>query len=137
MKPSSPKQMAVYISIVASALSGGMMVYLVQAENGSQLLPIIFSVLSIFIITYIITYYLLNDFIFKKINPIYKTIQRYNLSQKELQKKFEDKDIIREVNNDVVDWAQQKTREIKKLREMEQYRKEFLGNVSHGRTGDF
>lgn len=36
-----------------------------------------------------------------------------------------------EVNKEFTDWMQGKTQEINQLRQMEKYRKEFLGNVSH------
>jgi two-component system phosphate regulon sensor histidine kinase PhoR len=74
---------------------------------------------------------MLNNFILEKINPIYKTIQKLNIPEKELKKKIEEKDIIQEVNDDVIKWARKKTKEIKKLKKLEKYRKEFLGNVSH------
>lgn len=131
MKTSSPKQMAIYISIIASLIAGLMMIFILGIHEGNYVLPLIFSVLTIFIITYIIVFFMLNNFIFEKIHPIYKTIQKLNIPEKELKKRFEDKDIIKEVNNDVIKWASKKTKEIKKLKKLEKYRKEFLGNVSH------
>ncbi len=75
-------------------------------------------------------YYTLTSFIFEKIQPIYKTIHEYAISQKELKKQM-DKDIISHVNKEVEDWADKKTREIKKLKQLEKYRKDFMGNVMH------
>jgi two-component system phosphate regulon sensor histidine kinase PhoR len=40
-------------------------------------------------------------------------------------------DISLDVNNEVTKWATHKQEEIKRLKELEQYRKEFVGNVSH------
>jgi len=48
-----------------------------------------------------------------------------------LQKDLEDRDMIQDVQNDVMIWARKKTREISQLRQLEKYRREFLGNVSH------
>jgi two-component system phosphate regulon sensor histidine kinase PhoR len=44
---------------------------------------------------------------------------------------MEGKDVIQEVNSMVINYTQNRTKEIKKLRRLEKYRKEFLGNVSH------
>jgi two-component system phosphate regulon sensor histidine kinase PhoR len=74
---------------------------------------------------------MLNSFIFEKINPIYKTIHQKNIPEKDLRRDLEEKDIISEVNDEVVSWAKNKTREIAQLKQMARYRKEFLGNVSH------
>ncbi|PKP39215.1 MAG: two-component sensor histidine kinase, partial [Bacteroidetes bacterium HGW-Bacteroidetes-15] len=75
--------------------------------------------------------YLITHFIFEKINPIYKTIQSLNIPDKQLRKSLESKDIVSEVNREVLQWANTKSMEIDRLKELEAYRKEFLGNVSH------
>jgi len=80
---------------------------------------------------FLLIYYTFNNFIFEKINPIYKTIENIPLTTEELRKKLEGKDVIQEVNRLVINYAQNRAKEIKKLRRMEKYRKEFLGNVSH------
>lgn len=74
---------------------------------------------------------LLNYFIIQKINPIYKTIHNISVPDETLEKEFEGKDIISEVKDEVIDWAKDKTQQIDQLKQMEKYRKEFLGNVSH------
>ncbi|MCK4855692.1 MAG: sensor histidine kinase, partial [Bacteroidales bacterium] len=95
------------------------------------LLMIISSIVIAFIIAFFLIYYTVNNFIFEKINPIYKTIENIPITKDELKKKLEGKDVIQEVNRMVINYAQNRAKEIKKLRRMEKYRKEFLGNVSH------
>jgi len=87
--------------------------------------------LILFFICFLLIYYTVDNFIYNKINPLYKTIENIPLTRKELRKKLEGKDMIQEVNRLVINYAQNRTKEIKKLRRMEKYRKEFLGNVSH------
>jgi len=72
-----------------------------------------------------------NRFVERKINPIFKTIRSYTMSQKLLREKIDRGDVIDELNNQVQTWANNQTEEIKKLRQLEKYRKDFLGNVSH------
>ncbi len=70
-------------------------------------------------------------FVETKINPIFKTIHSYTMSQKKLRKKIDSEDVISDLNQEVKIWADNKTDEIAKLRQLEKYRKDFLGNVSH------
>ena len=72
-----------------------------------------------------------NRFVEQKINPIFKTIHSHTLSQQELRSKIDQQDIVKELNREVQIWANNQTEEIKKLKELEKYRKDFLGNVSH------
>ena len=73
----------------------------------------------------------MNFFIYEKIKPIYKTIENIPITTEELREKLEGKDVIQEVNSLVINYARNRAKEIKKLRRLENYRKEFLGNVSH------
>lgn len=130
MNVSSPRDMSIYISIIASVIAGVTMVVTI-GFTGYYALAVIAAILFIFIVVYIVSYYLLSSFIFEKINPIYKTIHNLNISDNELKRELEEKDLISEVNKEVLHWATSKSREIDKLKEMERYRKEFLGNVSH------
>ena len=72
----------------------------------------------------------INSFIKSKVKPIYKTIHHFKPSANEGNITRE-KDPFSEVNKEVADWMQGKTKEIQQLKQMEKYRKEFLGNVSH------
>jgi len=75
---------------------------------------------------------LINKLIRSKIRPIYKTIREVPVEGKKMIKKQEvEGDIISEVDKDVSMWATAKTAEIERLRGLEKYRKDFLGNVSH------
>jgi two-component system phosphate regulon sensor histidine kinase PhoR len=67
-----------------------------------------------------------NAFIYTKIKPIYKTIHSFNPEGKENYD-----DLILEADDKVAVWVAGKTKEIQQLKQLEQYRKEFLGDVSH------
>jgi len=123
--------MAVNISLASAFISAVVLFLLLFSDNNTELLAVIFGILVIFISVYIVVYHMLNNFIFEKINPIYKTIHQKNIPEKDLKRDLEEKDVISEVNDEVVSWAKNKTREIAQLKQMARYRKEFLGNVSH------
>ncbi len=131
MKTTSPRQMAIYIAISAALVAGIALIITNIFSKYPFWLLLIFSLLIVFSAIYLIVFYTLNSFIFEKINPIYKTIHNFNLPEKEIKKNVGENDMITEVNREVLKWARNKTREIAQLKQMEKYRKDFLGNVSH------
>jgi two-component system, OmpR family, phosphate regulon sensor histidine kinase PhoR len=131
MSTTSPRKLAIIVALISSfiTLLAGMIVLIIKDPN--YILSLIFVVLVVFFSVFIITYYSINNFIFQKIKPLYKAIQSVNITEKELKQSLEDKDIIENVQTDVMVWARKKTKEITQLRQLEKYRREFLGNVSH------
>ena len=129
MKVSNPKKMAAYVAFFTAVITGLVeMIFIYSALE--RLLPIVItSILVVFAAVYFMVYYLLSEFIFQKINPIYKTIN--NLPTKNIRKELDKDNMIEDLNREVVDWAKGKTKEVEQLREMADYRREFLGNVSH------
>jgi two-component system phosphate regulon sensor histidine kinase PhoR len=125
------RQLAFLISLILSFLSTTLVILSLFLDIGHPLLMILMSAVITFVIAFFLIYYAVNNFIFEKINPIYKTIENIPINKDELRKKLEGKDVIQEVNKMVINYAQNRNKEIKKLRRMEKYRKEFLGNVSH------
>lgn len=94
-------------------------------------------VLIAFLLTFLVSYYLylytLQNFIYRKIKLIYKFIYQTKASKRE---EFFNKNIlplktIEEVSEDVEKWASQKKEELDNLRRNEEFRKEFLLNLSH------
>ena len=73
-----------------------------------------------------------NEFIYQKIKLIYKTIHNLKTPKQELKTMLqENQDVLDSVNKEVVSWAENKQKEIESLKDQEEYRREFLGNVSH------
>ncbi len=91
------------------------------------LIPLIVFIAGYFIISYSIEY-----FIYRKIKLIYKTIYETKSSQKSKPGKLRLKDdIIEDTAQEVLTWKEDKEMEQHKMRNMEIFRKEFLGNVFH------
>ncbi len=134
MKNLTPRQ-------VALAASGGLaLLLLFLALLFYFLIPGNFHFAFIFILplcTFIIGYFLfssaLEKFISDKIKLIYKAL--YNLKAPRVNgdsgKEIMNKDIIGQVEKDMLDWTNRQTEEIKTLKKVSDYRKEFLDNVSH------
>jgi len=131
MSTSSPRKLAISISLVISAIIIAAGLVLTFLRNTSYYVVLFFIALVVFFAIFLVIFYSLNSFIFEKIKPIYKTIQSVSFDENRLKKDLEEKDIMQDVQNDVMRWAKLKTKEISQLRQLEKYRREFLGNVSH------
>ncbi len=88
------------------------------------------------IVAVLVGYFTIHDslerFIYRKIKLIYKTIHSMKASSSSNPIKVDMKNqMIDEVEQEVVDWAKDWTKEISTLKAMEVYRREFIGNVSH------
>jgi two-component system phosphate regulon sensor histidine kinase PhoR len=89
--------------------------------------------IACFIVTYLLVYQILELFIYRKIKLIYKLISHTKASKREeaYQKYILPQKGIDDVRVDVENWAAQKADEIQQLQSNEQFRKEFLQNLSH------
>lgn len=75
----------------------------------------------------------LRKFIYRKIKLIYKTIHSLKAPKDAplLFKVDMRNHIIDQVEHEVVEWAKDWTRQIQSLKKLEEYRRDFIGNVSH------
>ena len=124
----SPKQLALLTALLMSSLIA--MSVFVLIANWKLLLAYF---IACFIVTYLLVYQILELFIYRKIKLIYKLISYTKASKREeaYQKYILPQKGIDDVRVDVENWAAQKADEIQQLQSNEQFRKEFLQNLSH------
>lgn len=127
MKTSESNRIAGIASIILSLL--GILFLVVNYLSPNLFISLMISIPLFFLAAYYTTNYLIDKFIEQKIKPIYKTIHSFKPSN--ITVSDDKRDIINKVNTEVADWMEGKAREIQELRQLEKYRKEFLGNVSH------
>ncbi len=128
VKNFSPQQFAAITSI-SIGLIGSFLIYI---YSEALLLSIVFLI-SITFISYLIIYYTVQRFVYRKIKIIYKLIYQTKASKREefYYKNILPQKSIEEVSEDVEQWAVQRKEEIEVLRKNEDFRKEFLLNLSH------
>lgn len=131
MRTSSPRPLAIIIAILAAVAAVGSGIFILLLGGKNTVLILVFTGLLVFFIIYLLVFYSINRFILEKIKPIYKTILSASQVEEKLKNEIEDDNIIGDVQNDVLVWAKKKAREISQLRQLEKYRREFLGDVSH------
>lgn len=84
----------------------------------------------IVLLVYAITFSIMLKVVVEQIKPIYKTIYSHDISKVSLRRKLLYKP-VENANKEVALWAEEKEKELTSLYKMEQFRKEFVGNVSH------
>ncbi|RYZ98333.1 MAG: sensor histidine kinase [Sphingobacteriaceae bacterium] len=85
------------------------------------------------IISFLIFYYLIEKYIYSKIKLIYKQIHNLKLGRdlRDAIGEHISADPINDVQQEVTEWATEKKIEIEILRKQEQFRRDFLSNISH------
>jgi len=129
-RTASPNIISLYASMAVAIFSTAifLLVQLLFHLSFSSEYYLIF-VLVIFLVTLTFFRFVLIRFIYSKIKIIYKTIGKPLKFESEV--KEGSTNMLKTVERDVAEWAINKNKQIRELRKMEQYRKEFVGNVSH------
>ncbi|MEO6136493.1 MAG: ATP-binding protein [Ginsengibacter sp.] len=124
----SPQQAAL-VSSLPVAILASLAVY----AYSELWLPSLIFFLLLWLVAYLIIFYTVKRFVYRKIKLIYKLIYQTKASKREefYFKNILPQNTIEEVNEDVEQWAVQHKAELETLRENEIYRKEFLLNLSH------
>lgn len=124
----SPRKLAFFTAVCIS-VPVGICFYLVSKNYYLALVSFLFNLAA----GYFLFHYVLDAFIFRKIKLIYKFIFNTKASRKEemYYKYILPRKSIDEVRGDVEKWADKKREEIEVLKKNENYRKEFLQNLSH------
>lgn len=83
--------------------------------------------------SYLLILFMLNRFIYRKIKLIYKFIYQTKATKKEemYYKYILPQKSMEEVSEDVEKWAEENKKEMELLKQNEQFRREFLQNLSH------
>jgi two-component system, OmpR family, phosphate regulon sensor histidine kinase PhoR len=128
LKNISPKQIAL-ISALVLALPESLLVYIVE----KKWLWAAISFIIFFIGSYVLILFMLEKFIYRKIKLIYKFIYKTKATKREetYYKYVLPQKSIDDVREDVEAWAIKNEEELELLRKNEQFRKEFLQNLSH------
>ncbi len=107
--------------------------YLGLVYTGVTFQPVYFVTgsLLIFIASYLTVFLSLKRFIYNRLKIIYKTIGKWHEVKREQHTGKNSVDILGMVNQVVLEWHDTQQQKIDELQKMADYRREFLGNVSH------
>lgn len=129
----NPHAIALWSSLVLG-LFGALWYLVICLVNDDEFNPMWFGLL--FGTTSLFAYWLirtiLERYIYRRIKLIYKTIRSSKLSMPQKSVNIaHDVDVLEEVEEEVALWAASQENQINTLRTLEEYRKKYLGNVSH------
>ncbi len=119
----------VLITALAVALSIGLVNF--HFQNNFYYMLVAFGIS--FVTSFIVFYLLMERYIYSKVKLIYKLIHNLKLGKdlKDALGDYVSNDPMNDVEQEVLEWAGAKKKEIDVLKHQEQFRREFLSNVSH------
>ena len=119
MRINTPFKIAVFLSIVIFAFA--LVIFYIVDDD----LNIIFSFIVFFLATIVLIYYIVKHFFHERIKVIYKNIYKFQSASNALELD------INKVEKQAEDWADAKEEELNTYKRDENFRREFIGNVSH------
>jgi two-component system, OmpR family, phosphate regulon sensor histidine kinase PhoR len=87
----------------------------------------------LFLLNYVIGLFFFTRYVYRRIKLLYKIIHKFKVGSKgksPAQASIHEK-IFENAELDVVNWADSQNKQLEELKTLENYRREFLGNVSH------
>ena len=115
--------LALCIAIITTAF-----LYLVPGVTNTS---IIIAFLLSFSSSYILTRLVLEFLFFRQIEDIYDSLKKVQESGLTLSSKGKSFNPLKRINNEISSFAETKEREIEELKERENFRREFIADVSH------
>lgn len=127
-KNSSPRFIALIASLIAAVLSS-----IGVAVVSLSLLVTLINFSVVFAVCFVVFSFLLKEFIHDRIKLIYKNIYKFKTQGSKSYGVLDknETDPIGAVSKEVLEWMIENRNEVKELKQQENYRREFLGNVSH------
>jgi two-component system, OmpR family, phosphate regulon sensor histidine kinase PhoR len=130
MKTYSSRQLTAYITVLLTTIAFVLLILTWWLSPG--IIAVVSFAAVFFLFSYFYVMFVINKYISDKIRPVYKTIKDLPLSGKMLAEKSSDStNLLSNVKFEVEEWAKTQMKEIERLKDLERYRKEFVGNVSH------
>ena len=131
----TPRQIALFsafwITLIAAVVF--MPLLLFPTENQDvRWMSYFISIGVFFLSTYSVILFALKKYIYRRIKLVYKTIhQRKLLAQEKKDIVDSDANVFEEVEKEVEEWARQQEVELEKYKEWAEYRRHFVGDISH------
>ncbi len=134
LKNPTPRQISGISAFFIALISG--ILFTALFYLGSPDISCLWAGLIMFVTTgavaYLVMIYYLKKYIYRKIKVIYKTIHRHKLNPDEKHQPIDvNENIIEEVEKEVAQWAVNQKKEIDKHKAWADYRRKFVGDISH------
>ncbi|KAB7731857.1 two-component sensor histidine kinase [Rudanella paleaurantiibacter] len=121
------------IAFLLAVLISGLTVAFLSVVDGVTINMLFVVAVSSFIVSFFLILYAVELLVYREVNKMYKTIRRlklrdFNLSNKTIIK---NNNPFKKLNDEIFVYVAKKQKEIDELKRLEQFRREFLADVSH------
>jgi len=124
-------KIAIQITTIIGALFIIALLYFNLTYGSSIVLSLGFLFISLIISYWVIQTYI-ERYIYDHIKLIYKLIHNHKVKNSKKQQNLQkNNDSLESVHQEVMDWSEGYELEISQLKQLEKYRKEYIGNISH------
>ncbi|UFH55340.1 cell wall metabolism sensor histidine kinase WalK [Spirosoma sp. KNUC1025] len=125
----SPRLIALLLACLISALT---LAFLAFVEGVTSTMLFVVG-LSSFIISFFLVYYAIELLVFREVNKMYKTIHHLKIRDFSISRKSitQNANPFKKLNDEIFVYVAKKQKEIDELKRLEQFRREFLADVSH------
>ncbi len=130
MKIYSSSFLAAIVSVLLTILTLFFVLIVILYPDNNLL--IVFATILFFLAAYFSILFVIKKYIIDRIRPVYNTIRDLPVSGRKMKEiSMDPNSLLRNVKYEVEEWAKTQLKEIERLKELERYRKDFVGNVSH------
>lgn len=125
----SPRIIAFFLAVLITLVSVAFLSFVPDVT-----LAMLFVVgVACFFASFFFVFYTIDILVFREVDQIYKTIQKLKIRDFDISRKSLIKSVnpIKKLNSEISTYVTKKQNEIEELKKMEQFRREFLADVSH------
>lgn len=117
--------LAFFVSLISTA-------FVALVDNTPTLAVVVVAVMS-FVSAFMLSYFAMEFLVFRELEVLHLAIEKLRRKDFKIPKKKFDKSIepIRKLNDEMMRYAANKEQEIDELKRIENYRREFLADISH------
>lgn len=119
-----------WIGLLAAVIVAGLLVAIHAQEYPIRWIPAVIVVLCTFSVVTSVALFLIRKYVSYKLKPIYSIVLSRDVHTKEIFSELKDKK-VEDIGEELTAWADTNDKEIARLKEAEQFRKQYLGNVAH------
>ncbi|MFC5411391.1 sensor histidine kinase [Larkinella bovis] len=125
----SPRVIAFLLAGLISALTVAFLTF-VEGVTTSMLFVVAISSL---VVSFFLILYAIEILVFREVNKLYKTIHKLRMRDFSLSRStiVKSNNPFRKLNDEIFVYVARKQKEIEELRRLEQFRREFLADISH------
>jgi two-component system phosphate regulon sensor histidine kinase PhoR len=120
---------AIGIALIVSLLTAASMLLLAHFNYALWIALPVMLLYAVVVVAVLISF--LRRFLLQQFNLLFHLIDGGKLTEKELRVLSGKQSALTNIRKKLTEWSQEKASEIDQLKQMDRYRKEYLGNVSH------